>query len=116
RLLMSAKSHREFLERSAREAALRARERDAARFRSPADVGRLTFQTVEPWKRIVMVLVGLVITAAGIAVADDSLIGGGVITLLGLLIILFGFRGRRRHLDAVFDSVDLVTLFDIIDW
>jgi len=73
-----------------------------------ADLGKVKIQTVEPWKRALLGVLGLGACGGGVAFGNAGhAILGGVLVVLGLLLALLGAFGRRRTIDAVFTVVDL---------
>lgn len=94
---MSQASHRAFLENSARRAAVRAALRNGHAVPTVEDLRGLRIQTVEPWKRIVVALVGLFFLAVTVhGIRDDfnwvALLFFGGLSLVCLLIAIFGCR------------------------
>lgn len=118
---MSRESHRAFLEQAARKAAAQERARRHQARWTVAELKHLKLQTVEPWKRVILGGAGLATVGGGAwAIHADVDWLGIILIVAGLLLISAALIGRRRTVEAVFESIDVVDLFsgifDAIDF
>lgn len=71
----------------------------------------LRVQTMPAWLRLILVLLGIALVAAGwIGWPSDSNAIQGIEAISGVLAILFGAFGIRRTLGHALDSVDSIDL------
>jgi hypothetical protein len=103
---VSRESHQQFLEQSARCAATRAKRRAGGKALTIRDVRRLKVQTVEPRKRVVFFVLGIVFGGAGVVAwrADIRWLGA---TLCGVafVLVLIAIIGRKRTIERVLDGI-----------
>jgi hypothetical protein len=117
---MSRESHREFLKRSAQRTLARERERRHKERWSAQEVRRLKIQTVEPWKRIILAVLGAAATAGGfVALSNDEPALGIALFVVALLLFLVAAYGIRKTIEGLTDSIDVVDfiggIVDIFD-
>ena len=114
---MSGQSHQRFLE----EAAVREARRVFDVERRPATLSSflaLRVQTVEPWKRIVCVLLGLLFGTFAAWLADDhqgALWAAGFFGILAVIAVAVGAIGWKRPVDAVLNATSELIFRRILD-
>ncbi len=99
-------SHKDFLERAALREAQKAFRHEAAR-PSIADFLALRIQTVEPWKRLACVIVGLGWCAFALWLSLDrngSPWAALLLGMLGLFCLVVGVLGWKRPVEEVLDA------------
>lgn len=103
---MSRESHHEFLEQSAARTVRRALARDAQKLLQREDAAKLRIQTVEPWKRILCLLIGGFLLAAswGLCLDDGNIWAVMLIGALGLAAAFVGMFGRKKSIDDVLEA------------
>lgn len=108
---MSRVSHRKYLENAALREAQKAISRAGRENFSKDDLLRLRIQTVEPWKRVALALIGLLLGAAAItAFLKGPHWLGYPIAILAITFLLLALFGRKRTIDAALDSIDILSL------
>jgi len=78
---------------------------------------RLRVHTVSPWKRAVVILVGLAFAGFGLFgyLKWDSVAGLVIFGALGLTVGLIGGFGTRSQLDQILRSIDASVTDSILD-
>ena len=110
---MSRESHRAYLERAALKAAQRAIDRKGGGKLTELQARGLKVQTIEPWKRLLIALLGAgLATLSYLSIANDQVTLGVVLAIGSVGLFLIALVGRRRHADAVFDGIDLLEILD----
>ena len=113
---MSREKHRRFLEQSALREAQKAIRSRGDNFKKE-DLGRLRIQTLEPWKRIIALLIGsffAVLTFIAIR-GDYHIVALILFPAFALLFIGAGVLGYRKPVDAVIDAAADAALSRILD-
>jgi hypothetical protein len=105
---MSSESHRQFLERAALREAQRALDRSGSTRISRDDIGSLKIQTVEPWKRVVVGIIATGLGGGGFALLSEIRWLGVTCIVAGFLLLLVAILGRRKAIDSLVDSVNLL--------
>jgi hypothetical protein len=112
---MSRESHKRYLEQVALRTARRAIDQNALDPLHPASLGQLRIQTVEPWKRILLGIVSLLLIGPGIAVLlTETLVPGVTLCAIGAGLLTLALFGRKKTIDAALDSIDVAQLFDTL--
>jgi hypothetical protein len=103
---MSRESHQKFLEQSACRTVRRAQARDAGKTLRREAACKLRMQTVEPWKRIVCLIIGAFFLAVSWMIQRDDGNIWAVLFLgaLGLSAMLLGTFGHEKPIDAVLNA------------
>ena len=117
---MSRESHKRFLEQSARRAATRAKNRAGRKALTIQDVRQLKIQTVEPWKRVVLFVFGVLFGGAGVVtLTEDIAWVGGLLLVVAFALISIALIGRKKTIERVLDVIDvgdiLSGIVDLID-
>jgi hypothetical protein len=113
---MSQEKRRRFLEQSALREAQKAIRSRGDSFKKE-DLGRLRIQTLEPWKRIVALLIGIFFSVLTfIAIRDEYHVVALILfPAFGLLFIGAGVWGYRKPVDAVIDAAADAAFSRILD-
>lgn len=110
---MSAESRKRYLEQSALREAQKAIDRHGRNAVSREDLACLRIQTIEPWKRGLLAILGLIAGVGGYLALTDEV---GWLSLLlfsaGALLLIAAILGVRRTVKAALDGVDPFQLFD----
>lgn len=108
---MSRESHKRYLEQVALREAQKAFDKNTPDSLSRDSFGRLHIQTVEPWKRILLAVIGLPLLGTGIAlICTGSFWAGVVLGVIGIGVLALAVLGRKKTIDAALDSVDVIHL------
>ena len=103
---MSKKSHKRYLEQSALREAQKAIDRHGRTTFKREDFCNLRIQIVEPWKRIVALVIGAFFgVLTSIAIKDDYHLAAVIaFTATSLLFVIAGLIGYKKPVDAVIDA------------
>jgi len=74
-------------------------------------IRELKIQIINPFLRILSATFGLFLILIGFFLFADQLVFGCISVFTGIVLCIFGFRGRKRRLEGVVDKSD--TLGDI---
>lgn len=111
---MSAESHKKYIEQQALREAQKAIDRGQSSLRKE-NCANLRVQTLEPWKRVVVALGGLLLIAGGLLVLREDI--GWLALLLfapGTLTILGAIFGIKKTVEAALNGVDVSYIFDAL--
>lgn len=114
---MSRESHPAFLEKSASRTLRRALARDSRKQLDKAEACRLRVQTVEPWKRILCLVLGAASLLAS-WLAQQAGADLWIVLLLGavgVVCMFIGTFGRKKTIDSVLDSTANAIVSGILD-
>ncbi len=112
---MSAESHKRYIEQCALREAQKAINRHGRSAFGKEDFAGLRIQTVEPWKRVLLALLGALSAAGGYyALTDDIGWLSLILFTLSLLLLLAALFGVRKTVEAALDGVDLIQFFDAL--
>lgn len=117
---MSRATHEQFLRKSARGSVIRESRRRSGAPLTLDRVRELKVQTMEPWKRVVSALVGLLFCLAGSFAWNHDVTGLSILLFgLGAIFVLMACFGRKRTMKAILDKVDVGDIvsgiIDLID-
>lgn len=113
---MSQDKHRKFLEHSALREAQKAIRSRGDSFKKE-DLGRLRIQTVEPWKRVVALLIGGFFGVLTVVAIREKyhVIALVLFPMLALLFFGAGVFGYKKPIDTVIDAAADAAFSRIID-
>ena len=108
---MSRESHQRYLQQAALREAQKALAKNSAHTLSRDTFGQLLVQTVEPWKRILLAMIGLPLLGVGIfLICTNPFWAGIILSLIGTAIVVLAILGRKKTVDAALDSVDVIAV------
>jgi hypothetical protein len=112
---MSAESHKRYIERRALREAQKAIDRGELSASGKDDFARLRIQTVEPWKRGLLALLGIAAGAAGFYTikADVGWLSLILFATCAFLVLAEVF-GIRKTVEAALNGIDPIYLFDAL--
>ena len=112
---MSRESHRAYLEKVALKAAQRAIDRNGGGKLTESQARQLKVQTIEPWKRITIALIGAALGGLSYACFHSDIGWLGVILGIGsMATFIIALAGRRKDAAKVFDGLDLLLILDAL--
>ena len=87
-------------------------------------IRELKIQIINPFIRILSATLGLFLFIFGFfLIADQSFFIGCISVMVGIVLCLFGFRGRRKKLEGVIEKSDtlgdlslILDAISLIDW
>lgn len=102
------------IEKAALKAAKKALRRHPGQPVTREELMGLRVQTIPTWLRIVLIVGGLGLGLAGIALIESSLLLGLPLALLGLGSLLFGTYGRSKRMEEYVDQIGPELAMEIV--
>ena len=79
------------------------------------NIGHLKIQTANIFVRIITGVFGLILVSGGIfLMAQGNYIIGIILFFAGVVFFILGIRGRKRELESVMDSIDIIDGIELV--
>lgn len=109
------RSRQQYLEQQALQAAQKAIRCSGRQHMDVDDMAMLRIQTVQPWHRVMLGILGLVMLVGGIVSIDsESLWLALPLIGFGVALIVVAIIGRKRTVQSVLDAIDMASILEIL--
>ena len=112
---MPIHGRKQYLEQQALKAAQKAIKGSGKQHMDVDDMAMLRIQTVRPWHRVILGILGLLMLVGGLVSIDsESLWLTLPLMVFGVALIVVGMIGRKRTVQSVLDAIDIASILEIL--